>query len=55
MPSTARLVQKSITIADWAFANNGPRHSDLSLANEDDEDDVFHMIEITKGNSTMLR
>jgi hypothetical protein len=41
-------VSKSITIADGEFANKGPLNSDFSLVNEDDEDDVFHMIEITK-------
>jgi hypothetical protein len=46
--NSGRWVEKSITIADAAFANKGPRNSDFSLVNEDDEDDVFHLIEITK-------
>jgi hypothetical protein len=46
--NSGRWVEKSITIADAAFTNKGPRSSDLSLMNEDDEDDVFHMIEIIK-------
>jgi hypothetical protein len=48
--NSGRWVSKSITIADGAFANKGPRNSDFSLVNEDNEDDVFHMIEIMKGN-----
>jgi hypothetical protein len=48
--NSGRWVSKSITIADWAFANKGPRNSDFSLVNEDNEDDVFHMIEIMKSN-----
>ena len=43
-------VSKSIVIADGAFANKGPKNSDFSLVNEDNEDDVFHMIEIIKSN-----
>jgi hypothetical protein len=43
-------VSKSITIEDGAFANKGLRNSDFSLVNEDNEDDVFHMIEIMKRN-----
>jgi hypothetical protein len=50
--NSRKWVERSITIADGAFANKGPRKSDFSLENEDDEDDVFHMIEITKSNST---
>ena len=46
--NSGRWVEKSITIADAAFANKGPRNSDFSLVNEDDEEDVFHLIEITK-------
>jgi len=43
-------VNKCITIADGEFANHGPLNSDFSLVNEDEEDDVFHLIEITKNN-----
>jgi hypothetical protein len=46
--NSGRWVSKSITIADGEFANKGPQKSDFSLVNEDDEDDVFHMVEITK-------
>jgi hypothetical protein len=48
--NSGRWLSKSITIADGAFANKGPRNSDFSLVNEDNEDDVFHMIEIMKSN-----
>ena len=48
--NSGRWVSKSITIADGAFANEGPKNSDFSLVNEDNEDDVFHMIEIMKNN-----
>jgi hypothetical protein len=46
--NSGRWLSKSITIADGEFANKGPRNSDFSLVGEDDEDDVFHMIEIAK-------
>ena len=46
--NSGRWVNKSITIADGEFANRGPLSSDFSLVNEDEEDDVFHLIEITK-------
>ena len=45
-----RWVSKTITIADGVFANKGTRNSDFSLVNEDNEDDVFHMIEIMKSD-----
>ena len=48
--NTGRWVTKTITIEDAAFLNRGPRGSDLNLVNLDDEDDVLHMIEITKNN-----
>jgi len=48
--NSGRWVSKSITIEDGAFANKGLRNSDFSLVNEDNEDDVFHMIEIIKSN-----
>jgi hypothetical protein len=44
-------VSKSITISDGAFANKGNRNSDFSLVNEDNENDIFHMIEIIKSNT----
>ena len=46
--NSGKWVSKTISIADGAFANKGPRNSDFSLVNEDNEDDIFHLIEITK-------
>jgi hypothetical protein len=46
--NSGRWVSKSITIKDGAFANKGPRKSDFSVVNEDDDDDVIHMVEIIK-------
>ena len=46
--NSGKWVKKTITIKDGAFANRGPKNSDFSLVNEDKEDDIFHMIEITK-------
>jgi hypothetical protein len=46
--NSGKWVEKTITIKDGAFANKGPKNSDFSLVNEDIEDDIFHMIEITK-------
>ena len=48
--NSGRWVSKSINITNGAFANKGARNSDFSLVNEDNEDDVFHMIEIMKSN-----
>jgi hypothetical protein len=39
---------ESVTINDWVFGNNGPNGADLILVNVDTEDDIFHMLEITK-------
>jgi hypothetical protein len=49
--NSGNWVSKSITISDGAFANKGPRNSDFSLINEDNENDIFHMIEIIKSNT----
>ena len=46
--NSGKWVEKTITVKDGAFANKGPKNSDFSLVNEDNEDDIFHMIEITK-------
>jgi hypothetical protein len=40
--------EKTITINDAAFNNRGINSSDISLINTDQEDDIFHMIEIRK-------
>lgn len=46
--NSGKWVEKTITIKDGAFANKGPKNSDFSLVNDDKEDDIFHIIEITK-------
>ena len=51
--NSMKWVEKTIKIEDGAFSNLGPNKSDFSLVNEDTEDDIFHMIEITK-SSTLL-
>jgi hypothetical protein len=48
--NSGKWVEKSVNMTDASFTRKGPLHSDFSLVNEDDEDDVFHMIEITKNN-----
>lgn len=54
---TARVVTKTdsgkwkertVTVSDGYFGNRGPRGADLMLVNTDAEDDVFHMVELTK-------
>ncbi len=43
-------LQKQVTISagDWIFNNIGAKGSDITLTNDDSEDDIFHMIEITR-------
>jgi len=40
--------EKTVTIADGHFGNRAPHQTDLMLVNADDEDDLFHMIELTR-------
>ena len=49
--NSGNWVTKNIAIADGVFANKGPRNSDFSLVNEDNENDIFHMIEITRSKT----
>ncbi len=37
-----------VTLRDAAFENRGPRGADVMLVNLDDEDDTFHLVEITR-------
>lgn len=37
-----------VTIPDGYFGNRGPNASDLYLQNTDTEDDIFHMVELTR-------
>tara|TARA_B100001093_G_scaffold264018_1_gene252444 strand:+ start:2399 stop:4372 length:1974 start_codon:yes stop_codon:yes gene_type:complete len=39
---------RSIIIKDGRFKNQGPKGSDLQLLNLDNDDDIFHMIELAK-------
>ncbi|MCX7012843.1 MAG: beta-galactosidase [Candidatus Sumerlaeota bacterium] len=41
--------EKIVTLTDANFGNRGPRGADLTLANADAEDDIFHMVEVTRG------
>lgn len=43
-----KVVKASFKNVGVEFANKGTRNSDFSLVNEYNEDDVFHLIEITK-------
>ncbi|MBF0199456.1 MAG: hypothetical protein HQL32_17205, partial [Planctomycetes bacterium] len=38
----------SVTISDAHFKNRGPKGADLTLHNLDKDDDIFHMLELTK-------
>jgi len=38
----------SAIVMDWAFRNQGPSGSDLTLVNLDADDDIFHKLEVTK-------
>ena len=40
--------EKAITIEDGHFGHRCPNATDLMLANTDDEDDLFHMIELVR-------
>ena len=37
-----------VTLNDAYFGNSCPRGADLMLVNTDTEDDIFHMIELTR-------
>lgn len=40
--------EKSMVLSDAHFGNRGPRGADLSLVNTDAEDEVFHLVELTR-------
>ena len=40
--------EKTVTLDDAYFGNRGPNHTDFYLKNADEEDNVFHMVEIEK-------
>ena len=45
---TGKWKEISVTLADANFGNRGPHGTDLMLVNLDEEDDTFHMIEVTR-------
>jgi len=47
---TKKWVQTIIHIDNGSFSNQGYKYSDFSLVNEDSENDLFHMIELTKSS-----
>ncbi len=47
--NTNKWKEITITVNDANFGDKGPRKSDIMLVNNDNYDDVFHMVEITKG------
>jgi hypothetical protein len=40
--------EEIVTLRDANFGNRGPRGADLMLVNSDAEDDIFHMIEVSR-------
>lgn len=45
---TGRWKEHTITLRDGYFGNRGPRNADLVLLSVDGEDDIFHMLEVTR-------
>lgn len=45
---TGRWLEKTVEISDGNFGNRCPRKSDLMLVNTDAEDDIFHMVDLTR-------
>ena len=41
-------VTRSVVVTDWAFKNSGPSGADLMLVNTDQEDEIFHSVELIK-------
>ena len=46
--NTGRWLERTVEISDGYFGNRCPRKSDLMLVNTDAEDDIFHMVEMTR-------
>jgi hypothetical protein len=40
--------EKVVTLTDANFGNRCPRRADLVLVNADAEDDIFHLVEVTR-------
>ncbi len=47
---TGSWKEKTVTLNDAYFGNRGPHGADLTLVNTDADDDIFHIVELTKGN-----
>ncbi len=43
--------ERTVTLRDGYFGNRGPRGADLMLVNLDGQDEIFHMIEVTRNGS----
>jgi len=49
--NTKTWIAKEVTIIDGNFGNQGTNGSDLSLINNDTENDIFHMVEVTRASN----
>ncbi|HWQ14632.1 MAG TPA: beta-galactosidase [Roseiflexaceae bacterium] len=45
---TGRWKEQVVVLDDGYFGNRGPHNADLALVSLDEEDDTFHMIEVTR-------
>jgi hypothetical protein len=43
-----------VDLADAAFTNRMPGNTDIALSNMGDDDDIFHMIEVTRSGQTIV-
>jgi hypothetical protein len=48
--NTGQWKEKSITISDGMFSNGCKKNADLMLVNTDNQNDIFHMVEINLNN-----
>lgn len=46
--NSGKWKEATIDVSDAHFGNRGPQRADLALVNTDAEDDIFHLIEITR-------
>jgi hypothetical protein len=46
--NTGLWQEKIVTLDDAYFGNRGARGADMMLVNTDAEDDIFHIIELTR-------
>jgi hypothetical protein len=52
---TGTWKERTVTLNDAHFGNRGLHGADLMLVNMDAEDDIFHMVELTKGDGQPAR